>query len=1329
MRTKAGWVVLGLVSLLTPTRAAQAPPPDVELGIQAAEYAITAHQGRLQAPNRAHGFRSFFTEPGVRLVPRLETEAAWEWGLEWVGYGRANAMGPVPAATLSPQGSRIEYRRGALTEWYVNTPKGLEQGFELPAPPEGGDGPVLLQLALMGSLHPVVSQDGQSIDFLSIEGARVLRYAELHVTDARESVVPARMEGFADGSGHGIRLVVDDRDAVYPLLVDPVAVTPIFTAESDQATAEMGKSVGTAGDVNGDGYSDLIVGAPFYDNGQTDEGRAYVYLGSPSGLVSPAAWIVESDQAGARFGWTVGTAGDVNGDGYSDVIVGAPRYDNGQTDEGRAYVYLGSPSGLSTTAAWTNESNQASAQYATSVAAAGDVNNDGFADVVVGAPLYDNGQADEGRAFVYLGSGGGLAAAPVWTAESDLAAAQFGFSVSTAGDVNGDSFADVAVGAPLWENFSGTTDEGKAFVYHGNASGVSASPSWFQEGNQAQAQFGWSVSTAGDIDGTGYADLLVGAWQFTNDQTMEGRAFLYLGNSAGLAFFAITTLESDNANAYMGWSVAPAGDVNGDGYGDVLVTAPFYSTSVTTGGGRAYVYLGSEFGLASGPTWSVLRSPANCAYGWSAATAGDVNGDGFADIAVGAPWDENGQTNEGIVYVYPGSSSFISNLNSWTESNQVSAATGWSVATAGDVNGDGYADMIVGAAFYDDGEGDEGRAFLLLGSATGLISTAWLAEGNQTSAQFGASVSTAGDVNGDGYDDVIVSAPRFDATFTDEGKAFVYLGGAGGLAASPAWTTLGGVLSAGYGASVSTAGDVNGDGYTDVIVGAPQGTTGLGWVSVFLGSAAGLSTNPAWTVQNNQPGAQFGNSVDTAGDVNGDGYADVIIGAPFYDASTTDAGRAVVYLGSASGLAPTPTWTKDGSEFGGHVGWSVSGAGDTNGDGYADVIVGTPFAFPAHVDVYLGYNLGVFTTAAFTAPATGTSTQSHWGLSVAGVGDINGDGFADVAVGAPWFDQDQAENKYGWVYVFYGSATGLNFNFGSAMTSSPQQPNDSFGYSVAGAGDINGDGYADFVVGAPAYSNGQAGEGRAFVYMGGGVEGVALRPRQRSSDGTRAISRGLTSDSGTSFRLGALARTPYGRGKARLEWEVKPAGTFFNGVPTGTSATLADSGLTGGPLEEVVSNLNPATRYHWRVRLVYDQASVPFVKRSRWMTMPWAGWQEAMLRTSVAVAGAGRASTFTIVKAGGGVTMTWPASSSCNPADSDYAIYEGTLGNFTSHVPVTCATAPAHSWNFTPAPGNRYFLLVPINAVREGSYGLKAGGVERPVSASACKPQSIVSCP
>ena len=121
----------------------------------------------------------------------------------------------------------------------------------------------------------------------------------------------------------------------------------------------------TAGDVNGDGYADVIVGAPFYDNGQTDEGRAFVYHGSAGGLSGSAAWTAESDQAGASFGLSVATAGDVNGDGYADVIVGAPTTTNGQTNEGRAYVYHGSAGGLSGSAAWTAESNQAAPRSAT----------------------------------------------------------------------------------------------------------------------------------------------------------------------------------------------------------------------------------------------------------------------------------------------------------------------------------------------------------------------------------------------------------------------------------------------------------------------------------------------------------------------------------------------------------------------------------------------------------------------------------------------------------------------------------------------------------------------------------------------------------------------------------------------------------------------------------------------------------------------------------------------------------------------------------------------------------------------------------------------------
>jgi hypothetical protein len=156
----------------------------------------------------------------------------------------------------------------------------------------------------------------------------------------------------------------------------------------------------------------VIVGAYSFDNGQTDEGAVFVYHGSPAGLSPAPAWTAEGEQPGALFGSAVGSAGDVNGDGYSDVIVGAPLYDNIESAEGRAYVYLGSPTGLATGATWTAESDQVAANLGRSAAGAGDVNGDGYADVIVGAPVFDDTQADEGRVYLFLGSGAGIALPP-----------------------------------------------------------------------------------------------------------------------------------------------------------------------------------------------------------------------------------------------------------------------------------------------------------------------------------------------------------------------------------------------------------------------------------------------------------------------------------------------------------------------------------------------------------------------------------------------------------------------------------------------------------------------------------------------------------------------------------------------------------------------------------------------------------------------------------------------------------------------------------------------------------------------------------------------------
>jgi len=242
---------------------------------------------------------------------------------------------------------------------------------------------------------------------------------------------------------------------------------PAWTAASDVANTSFGMRVATAGDVNGDGYSDVIVGAPFSSqNVELEEGRAYLYLGSAGGLSPSPAWTVESNQDFALYGNSVATAGDVNGDGYSDVLVGAP-YEFPVDHAGQAYLYLGSASGLAASAAWTATGGQLNAKFGQSLATAGDVDGDGYSDVIVGQPDYSTTpEPYEGRALLYLGSASGLSPAPSWTVEGNQTGSQFGSSVAMAGDVNGDGFADTIIGASRYLSAQGPT--GSAFLYYGN---------------------------------------------------------------------------------------------------------------------------------------------------------------------------------------------------------------------------------------------------------------------------------------------------------------------------------------------------------------------------------------------------------------------------------------------------------------------------------------------------------------------------------------------------------------------------------------------------------------------------------------------------------------------------------------------------------------------------------------------------------------------------------------------------------------------------------------------------------------------------------------------
>jgi hypothetical protein len=433
--------------------------------------------------------------------------------------------------------------------------------------------------------------------------------------------------------------------------VSAFAAPERWAADGGQVDASFGWSASSAGDVNGDGFDDVVVGAPAGHHGQFGEGGVFVFGGSSTGPGSTPAWSAESDQAEAQFGISVGGAGDVNGDGFDDVIIGAFGFDHGQSDEGRAFVYLGSATGLSALPDWTAESDLAGAWFGNAVGSAGDVNGDGFDDVIVGAPTYTSDEGFEGAAFVYEGSATGLSTAPSWQTESDRIGAFFGFAVGSAGDINGDGFDDVVAGAPYDSN--GEVSEGRAYLYQGSASGPSQTPNWIAESDQVNAFFGGSVGTAGDVDGDGFDDVIVGANAYSHGQNAEGRAYVYGGSADGLSVDPDWIAEPDQADAYFGSAVATAGDLNGDGFADVVVGAIDFDHGEGSEGG-GFVFLGSASGLSKGPTWIAESDQVGANLGLAAATAGDVNGDGFADLLLGAPGYDHGQSNEGAAFVYRG---------------------------------------------------------------------------------------------------------------------------------------------------------------------------------------------------------------------------------------------------------------------------------------------------------------------------------------------------------------------------------------------------------------------------------------------------------------------------------------------------------------------------------------------------------------------------------------------------------------------------------------------------------------------------------------------------
>ncbi|KAA3614272.1 MAG: hypothetical protein DWQ01_00795 [Planctomycetota bacterium] len=367
--------------------------------------------------------------------------------------------------------------------------------------------------------------------------------------------------------------------------------------------------------------------------------------------------------------------------------------------------------------------------------------------------------------------------------------------------------------------------------------------------------------------------------------------------------------------------------------------------------------------------------------GWNG-DAGDLNGDGIPDFALGDP----NFTPGGLVYAYSG----VDGSELWSHQGvQFSSHLGSAIAAAGDVNGDGFGDLIVGDTNFEAPPGSNSGAAMVI---SGLDSSPlWLWTGLTHAEQFGSALDGGGDVNGDGVPDLIVGAHGSVHSGIQGGSAFVYSGSQG----TELWRFNG--LNDGdrMGASVAIAGDVNGDGFDDLLVGAPSVNTPGGVSSGSVHVYSGVDGSLIHQFQGSADNERLGERVASVGDINADGFADLLMSAPYAQSGgVVDAGSVFLY----SGMDGSLLFRFDGIENE-NLGWAISEAGDWDLDGYPDFAIGS--ALRQAIDVYSGISGQILWSFPEDYPGT-PDNLNGLGTSVRLIGDIQGMGFPALLAGAPY---------------------------------------------------------------------------------------------------------------------------------------------------------------------------------------------------------------------------------------------------------------------------------------------------------------------------------------
>lgn len=439
---------------------------------------------------------------------------------------------------------------------------------------------------------------------------------------------------------------------------------------------------------------------------------------------------------------------------------------------------------------------------------------------------------------------------------------------------------------------------------------------WTWQCAQATNSAGSFLVGIGDVNADGFGDLAIGApWFSRSGVEHVGAVLLFLGSASGPRATPDAELWGSNPGGGFGFQVVRAGDIDGDGFDDVAIAVEQGAATA-----RVVVHFGSPSGLCPEPGWR-FTPPEDCPSCYVTTSAvGDVNGDGHADLGIGLFCDHHGSKEETRLLVFHGSATGLSSKPDWVASGLRSFGE---IGSAGDVNGDGFDDVLAAFPEYRHRAVGDGKVFLFHGSPVGLsLEPNWEAvyepadpaRDQAADQHFGGAARTAGDVNGDGFDDVLVTAWFGDHGEVNEGLAFVYHGSAAGLSRQPDWRSEANQAHALFGCSAASLGDVNGDGFFDIIIGAMQASHGQlleGACAVFLGSRSGLQLEPAWTAESDVNRQHFGSVVAAAGDVNGDGVADVAVSAPRRVLDSPQSGFVRLYFGTRHGLPNSSGWRLD----------------------------------------------------------------------------------------------------------------------------------------------------------------------------------------------------------------------------------------------------------------------------------------------------------------------------------------------------------------------------------------------------------------------------------